>query len=443
MKWLIVFFCSFLATLAIARDPASSNRVERIDIEPVWSAHPVGFCLLTHSNRQFVAYYDAQRRMTVGQRSLDSTNWSFTKLNSTLSWDSLNYVTMAVDRAGFLHVSGNMHCVPLIYFRSERPLDASSLKREPMTGEREQSVTYPVFMRDKSDRLIFRHRDGRSGNGDDLYNVYDEKSQTWSRLMTTPMMSGQNKMNAYASVPKIGPDGRFHMVWVWRSSPDCASNHDISYAQSDDLVTWLDSAGKKLSLPITQQTGDIVDPVPVHGGLINVNREVGFDNAGRAVVTYHKYDARGDLQAYAARHENGAWKIVQVSDWKGYRWNFSGGGTIVVEVSIGSVEPIGDGRLAIPYRYQRGSGTWVLDESTLRPIPGAKAPQRNDGLPPAVTKIESRFPGMLKKIAHDTGKAPAGTRFVLTWETLEANRDRPRKEPLPDPVMLSVFKIVR
>ena len=41
-------------------------------------------------------------------------------------------------------------------------------------------------------------------------------------------------------------------------------------------------------------------PVPVGGGLLNVNRELGFDNAGRVVLTYHKYDAAGDLQAALA-----------------------------------------------------------------------------------------------------------------------------------------------
>ncbi len=71
---------------------------ETIDLEPVWSAHPVGFCLLTRPPHQFVAYYDAQRRMTVAQRRLGETSWRFTKLESTLGWDSHNYVTMALDR---------------------------------------------------------------------------------------------------------------------------------------------------------------------------------------------------------------------------------------------------------------------------------------------------------------------------------------------------------
>ncbi len=440
MLWVMV--AGAITLRAQAAGTAAAPDAQSTEVEPVWAGHPVGFCLLTHPPFQFVAYYDAQRRMSVAQRSLDATNWTITRLPSTLGWDSHNYVTMALDRKGVLHLAGNMHCVPLVYFRGEKPLDAASLRRvEAMTGEREQRVTYPVFLRDRSGRLVFRYRDGRSGSGDDLYNCYDEASRTWRRLLAEPLTSGRGRMNAYCSVPAPGPDGRFHMVWVWRDTPDCASNHDLSYARSDDLVHWTDSAGRPLALPITVQTGDIVDPVPPGGGLLNVNRELGFDNAGRPVVTFHKYDTNGDLQVYAARRETNAWRIVQVSDWKGYRWEFGGGGSIVVEVTVGAVRPLGQGRLALNYRYPRGSGAWVLDEATLRPIPGATAPREEPLVPPAFAQVQSKFPGMQKQIRRDTGEAPPGTRYALTWETLAANRDRPRNPPLPEASMLWVIRV--
>ncbi len=50
---------------------------------------------------------------------------------------------------------------------------------------------------------------------------------------------------------------------------------------------------------------------------------------------------------YAARRETNSWRIVQVSDWRGYRWNFGGGGSIVAEVNIGAVRPLG-ARDALP-----------------------------------------------------------------------------------------------
>lgn len=418
--------------------------VEIVDVGPACSKVSVGFCLLTHAPHQFVAYYDAERRMTIAQRRLDETSWSFTQLPSTLGWDSHNYVTLALDREGFLHVAGNMHAVPLVYFRSQRPLDASSLKPiTTMTSQREARVTYPVFLRDKADRLIFRYRDGSSGRGDDLYNVYNESTSTWRRLVDEPLLSGEGEMNAYASVPSLGPDGRFHMVWVWRDTPDCATNHDLSYARSDDLMHWTDSTGTPLALPITLKTGEVVDPVPAGGGLINVNRELGFDNAGRPVITYHKYAADGSLDLYAARREAGGWKIVRVSDWKGYRWEFGGGGTIVAEVKVGAVQPIGANRLTLSYRSGRGSGTWVLDEATLRPIPGAVAPKSQLPMPREVASVESKFPGMQKRVAADgcTAASAGNARYVLVWETLPPNRDRPPPEPHPGPAMLRVVRI--
>ncbi len=98
-----------LLTVDLLGGVALAADVEKMDIEPVWAGHPVGFCLLTHPPHQFVAYYDAQRQLSVAQRMLDSTRWTITKLPSTLAWDSHHYVTMAIDRDGHLHVSGNMH----------------------------------------------------------------------------------------------------------------------------------------------------------------------------------------------------------------------------------------------------------------------------------------------------------------------------------------------
>ena len=51
-----------------------------IAVSPVWSGHPVGFDLLTHRDRQFIAFYDAERKMTVGQRRLEQDAFEFVRL---------------------------------------------------------------------------------------------------------------------------------------------------------------------------------------------------------------------------------------------------------------------------------------------------------------------------------------------------------------------------
>ncbi|MCX5684257.1 MAG: BNR repeat-containing protein, partial [Planctomycetota bacterium] len=247
--------CLGLVALAVAAGPAAAPDV--LDVAPVWSGHPVKFALLTCGPRQFVAFYDADRQMTVASRKTDEAGWHFVKLPTKVGWDSHNSIVMVADDEGLLHLSGNMHCVPLVYFRTEKPYEIDSFKQVPsMVGREEKSCTYPAFLRGAKNELLFTYRDGRSGNGSQILNVWDPKTHTWGRMLDQPLFSGEGKMNAYFRGPVQGPDGCFHVIWVWRNSPDCATNHDLSYARSRDLVHWETSAGKPLALPITLKTGE-------------------------------------------------------------------------------------------------------------------------------------------------------------------------------------------
>jgi hypothetical protein len=424
---------------------------EPIDVDRVWSGHPVGFSLLTHPPHQFVAYYDADRQMTIAQRLLAEPNWTRTKLPSHVGWDSHNSVTMAIDRDGYLHVAGNMHCVPLIYFRSAQPMNAASLERvvNMVDPEIERRVTYPVFFKRGDGQLVFRYRNGRSGSGDDIYNVYEESKRGWRSLLNGPLTSGHGQMNAYCSRPTLGPDGRYHMVWVWRDTPDCATNHDLSYARSRDLELWETAGGISLQLPITVASGAVVDAVPPGGGLINGGHALGFDTSQRPVITYHKYDQQGNTQVYAARYQEGTWEIRQVSEWTGYRWAFQGGGSISSEVHVGPIQSAGDGRLRMTYAYPRGRGTWMLDEATLRPqpkeeIPGdaeraASTPDQRPQAKPSMA-VPSAVPGLQLRSTGDLGSSgQPGVSFRLQWYTLGPNRDRPREGALPPPTLLQVI----
>jgi hypothetical protein len=418
---------------------------EVLDISPVWAAHPVGFRLLTYKDQQFVAFYDDKRQMTVAQRKLGDKTWKMTKLPKTTGWDSHNYITMAVDDEGYLHLSGDMHVNPLLYFRTSKPLDASTFEKIPnMVGTKETRVTYPVFMRGARGEFLYTYRDGSSGNGDQIYNKYDHKTKTWTRLLDKPLSDGEGERNAYFNLPKLGPDGYWHMVWVWRETPDASTNHDPSYARSKDLIHWEKSDGSPQALPITLGTGDIVDPIPVKGGVINGNVKLGFDKEKRPIVSYHKYDAKGNIQIYNARKEGKEWKIYQASDWD-WRWDFGGGGSIPFEVQLGQVVARPDGMLTQEYiTRNHGSGTWVLDPATLKPIPGAVAPEADKapGYPAEIANVTSTFPEMLVQWAGDAGKSTdSGSRYVIRWETLGQNRDQPRTGPLPEPTMLRLYKL--
>lgn len=415
--------------------PPDQPGVRSLDVAPVWSAHPVQFALLTHGDRQCVAYYDEARALIVATRKLSDLAWTSTKLPVVTGWDSHNYLALAVDRDGQLHLSGNMHNNPLVYFRTTRPGDIATFERiAAMTGNAEERVTYPLFFKDAAGELLFTYRSGGSGRGDQIYNRYDAAKRTWSRLLDTPLTAGGSRANAYLHGPILGPDGWFHLCWVWRLTPDCSTNTNPSYARSRDLVHWENSRGEPLALPITPETSDVIEPIAPRGGIINNNIVLGFDSRGRAIVSYHKFDARGFTQIYNARSENGAWRIVPASDWT-YRWDFSGNGSIDFEIQLEGPRPLSAGQLRQPYRHARhGAGHWRLDETTLQPIATVPAKTENP--------VESKIPGMTVNWAEDSGETP-GTprRFMLRWETLGNNRDRPRTGELPAPTMLRVVEL--
>lgn len=429
----------FPLVFMLAAAALAQQIVKTLDMAPAWPGHRVGFAFVTIGERQFVGFYDEQRRMTIAARTLDSDVWRFARLPSTLGWDSHNSIALAADPAGYLHVSGNMHARPLVYFRTSKPWDIDSFEElNRMTGSEERSVTYPVFLTGPRGELLFTYRDGGSGNGSQIFNRYDPETRSWSRLLDRPLTSNAGHASAYLEGPTKGPDGLFHLIWVWRDTPDCATNHDLSYARSHDLVHWETSGGKPLALPMTKTTGEVIDPVPVHGGMINGGAHLGFDSKNRPVVTYFKFDEKGVTQAYAARLEDGRWKSRKISDWN-YRWDFQGGGTIVFEIHLGAVRR-GDraGELEMAWQHVKyGSGVWRLGESDLRLV--GTAPARREW-PESLDHVESTFPGMEVQTRIS---GSGGRRFLLRWECLPPNRDRARTGPLPDPSTLRVYELSR
>jgi hypothetical protein len=459
---------AILTALAVSPVAGAENTggapvvAEKIILDKIWSAVPVGFCLLTHGDKQYVAYYNAERRTVVGMRTLTDAEFirvvlpsesgdppRQSKATSTIQgWDSHNYLTMAVDETGHLHLSGNMHVDPLLYFRSEKPGDVRTMKQiKSMVGKNEDRCTYPKFMHLKNGELLYHYRDGSSGKGNEIYNIYDTRTRNWRRFLDTPLIDGLNRMNAYQRGPLLGPDGMYHLLWMWRDTSDAATNHDISYARSRDMRNWENAAGQALELPITiNSKGTIIDPVPAGGGIINTIHRLGFDSGNRVVVSYHKHDGNGNTQAYAARYEKNSWNIRQISSWQG-RHIFEGGGsgpaTYGTSISLGTIEKHSPGKLALPYQHWKaGKGNLLIDEDTLAPLGVAPPAKKAPRYPREITKVESEFPGMRPGWCADSGNSPdPSIYYVMRWETLGPNRDRPRTGELPDNSDLILYKI--
>lgn len=420
-----------------ADHPTKSLPIASVEaVDHVWAGHKVGFAIAISTTRLYVGYYDANRQLTIAQRDRNGTYWTYAKLDTWLGWDSHNYVAMAVDPSGRLHVMANMHSEPLIYFRSEETGDARTLRREAgmVAAVDEARVTYPIFLRDPERRLIVKYRSGRSGAGDEIYNVLDAKTGRWSRLLSNPLVSGEGKRNAYFVGPVLGPDKLFHIVWVWRDSPDASTNHDLSYARSRDLIHWERSDGQPLSLPITLGKAEIVDPVPVRGGMINNNTVLGFDSQGRPMVTYHKFDAAGDTQVYLARREASGWRAAPISQWKGFRWDFGGPGSLAGRLSVGGAKVEAYGRMMAPVVRDGRASELVFDEKTLAPVEERPA---QDLVARLGDKL--RVPSDMRANVLQVAGGPEGD-YALVWPTRPPNRDRPT-EDIPSPTTLLLLRL--
>ncbi|POP42985.1 hypothetical protein CHU32_17305 [Superficieibacter electus] len=337
----------------------------------------VDYALLV-KDKFYVAYYDENHHITVASRTFEEDDWVIShpqgewlpekqRFMHQTEYDSHNYLTLAMDNKGHIHLSGNMHKDKMVWFHSTKPYDIHSLIPKTMTGEREDSVTYPLFFYGNNGEFFFRYRDGESGNGDDIYNYWNEADSKWIRLQENPLLSGEGLRNAYARLPVAGPDNQWHMIWMWRDTPHCETCHDLSYARSPDLLKWYSHDGYRLPVPITLQKGDIVDASPVKRGLINMSQNIGFDAKCRPLITWHRYDNNGFSQAWIARPEGNKWRINQISNWK-FRWDFSGMGSIPPDVII-SAPYLKDTDICVDFKLSSGkSGTWLLNQETLKVI---------------------------------------------------------------------------
>ena len=426
----------------------SINRT--LEIDSVWAGHPVGFCLLTHEDRQYIAYYNSNRNIVVGQRNLEDDQFSLQVLPPTsrdthngtstvLGWDSHNYLTLAVDKEGYIHLSGNVHVHPLTYFRSTEVANIFTLNQTyQMVGTEENRTTYPRFIKTREGELLYTYRDGGSGNGNQIYNIYDCATQTWSRLLDSPLTDGQGLMNAYISNPQLAEDGWYHTYWVWRDTPDCATNHDLSYMKSQDLKNWYNAFGEPVELPATKEKQQvIVDPIPPGGGIINLAAKLTLDTENQPVFVYHKYDSVGNLQLFIAKTKDNQWRYHPITNWD-YRWEFSGNGSINKEVNIKNFTKRSDGFYEVDFWHLKyGHGTILLDENfkdvgkVLKPEPFV-----------STLNLEGDFPELTIQSSNDIGESPdPKIRYLLKWETLNRNRDKPREKPWPGPSTLYLYEL--
>jgi len=269
--------------------------------------------LLTDGNFQYAAFYAADSHLVLARRALNEEKWETRPSDFTGNVaDAHNTVSIGIDGEGYLHVTWNHHANPLNYCRSVAPGSLELGPKMAMTGQREQSVTYPMFFREPNGGLLFLYRDGRSGRGNVVLNRYTLKNHAWRQLHEN-LIDGEGARSAYLAAA-IDWTGALHLAWNWRDSSDVATNHDLCYAKSPDGgQTWTTSNGTPLTLPITATTAEYALKIPQNSTLMNPP-SLTTDAAGHPfIATYWAPAGTNVPQFQLVRHDGAKWSVTPIT----------------------------------------------------------------------------------------------------------------------------------
>lgn len=437
-RYLLLFFAAVCAVGCCCSAGGDEPQItEEVFVDDAWVANRAFFDLQTRNGKQFVAYYNKNRNMTVAMRNEGDTAWVRTPLPNRLHWDTHNYVDMGIDEKGYIHVSGNMHVNPLAYFRSEKPYDVSTmLTLNEMIGDKEEArVTYPRFFNSPEGDLYYSYRSGTCGDGNIMVNKFDPESCEWSRYLNEPLFLGVEESTDRAAYHRfiVDEEGTFHYVWMWRWTPLVETCHQLCYATTKDLKSWKNGAGEEISLPFRPDTKAlIVDPAPTKGGMHNGKYNIIVDEAHNPYIGYLKYDEAGNTQLYLAAFKGGKWQSLQLTNWD-FRWEFFGGGD---KMSMGAVFDLEgfskEGYLVISWRNEKGeSGRNVIDTEKFAMVDGAGifvAPEYPSNMASPMTDR-----GFTVQTIYDEGASSIdGVKYVLKWETDQATHGKHAPEVMPE-----------
>jgi hypothetical protein len=244
-----------------------------------------------------------------------------------------------------MHLSWGMHGDAFHYSRSTTPVTGSApIVLGPdttMTG-RENSVTYPQFLKLPDGDLLYLFREVTSGNGDTFLNRYDTATRTWDNVHRSgstqlPFIKGTGwtpNYNAYPNMPQLGGDGDdLFLTWCWRYNSDSPAgeagyqtNNNFAFGRSNDAgLTWQRHDGTPYVLPVSRN-GESGNPataaqhivtIPEGSSLIN-QASMCLDRTGNPVIaSWWAPEAPANHRRQymvAFRHDNGSWQIRPVSN---------------------------------------------------------------------------------------------------------------------------------
>lgn len=266
--------------------------------------------LFTDGISQYTGFYNGDGALVLGKRKLGEDTWLLQKTAyKGRVEDAHNTVSVVVDGDGYLHVAWDHHNNALNYAVSKTPGSLNLGAKQAMLGDAEDDVTYPQFFRLNNGDLLFLYRDGRSGNARLIMNYFNTRTKKWQRRSDN-LISGENQRSAYWDM-SVDVNAVLHLAWVWRESPDVASNHDIAYAQSKDFgLSWQTISGKNYSLPITQDSAEVIKHIPQNSNLMNPP-VVAADRWSRPfIANYWSPSEDRPPQYHVLYHDKNKWHII-------------------------------------------------------------------------------------------------------------------------------------
>ena len=232
--------------------------------------------LWTHRGWQYAAYWDDACQVSVARRELPTGAWSTISLPGYQRTESTNRgkagpkargfgdghekVVMGISPDGIIHLAFDHHVSTLHYRTSKKDVANNPTKhkwtpglfgpvQDSLGAEKIASVTYPRFTTDGTHFSLYLRLNGGSGNADSHFFHYLDGQWTTpdpaSAKVIDKNWSGGNKtVNAYPHGLAI-QNGRRHLTWCWRDTPDPKTCHDLCYAYSDDHgKTWLNNSSQ-------------------------------------------------------------------------------------------------------------------------------------------------------------------------------------------------------
>ncbi|HEX8237503.1 MAG TPA: BNR repeat-containing protein [Abditibacteriaceae bacterium] len=364
--------------------------------------------VVTHGDTQYVAYYDGDSNVILARRKLGTSRWEVKKTPyQGNAKDAHNSICIAVDGKGVLHMSWDLHNQKLRYVRGMAPGSLDLSEEMPMTGQKETSVTYPQFYNMPNGDLLFLYREGSSGNGNAMLNRYDVQTGAW-QAVAHPLVAGGGRRNAYLNTLAVDSKGGIHLSWVWRDTPDVATNHDVCYAYSPDGgKTWQKSTGDKYTLPITFESAEVAYAVPRNSELINQTSMTVDARDRPLIVSYWRAQDSEVPQYRLVWHDGQKWQASQVGN-RTLGFRLSGGGTKRIPISRPQVLAGAKNEVYVVFRdEERNNGvsvaisedanhaTWRVLDLVKEPV-GAWEPTYD----PAVWKRDSQLHLFLQNVGQ-------------------------------------------